>query len=203
MTRVDRRWPGATVVCLGTGPSLTQADVDACRGRARVIAVNDAYRYAPWADVLYAADQKWWHFPAQQIGVAQWAGLKYSIVPTRVPGVTSLRNTGQHGLERDPSGLRTGYNSVYQAVNLAVHLGASRICLLGVDLRRAPNGPSHCFGEHPDRTQPPYALCLAAFATIAAPLQALGITILNCSRETALTCLPRSTLALALAERAA
>jgi hypothetical protein len=199
--RVERIWPGSTVVCIGTGPSLTQPDVDACRDRARVIAVNDAYRYAPWSDVLYAADMKWWHW--QQKRLPSFTGLKYSIEPTRVAGVTALRNTGRHGLERDPSGLRTGHNSVYQAVNLAVHLGASRIVLLGVDMQRAASGPSHCFGEHPDKTQPPYSLCLAAFATIVAPVQALGIEILNCTRETALTCFPCSTLALALTERAA
>ena len=55
---VPKLWPNSTVVCIGTGPSLTQADVDLCCSQARVIAVNDAYRMAPLADVLYAADDK-------------------------------------------------------------------------------------------------------------------------------------------------
>ena len=44
---------GGTIVCLATGPSLTQADVDAVRGQAdAVIAISDAVDLAPWADVL-------------------------------------------------------------------------------------------------------------------------------------------------------
>ena len=53
-------WRGATVVCLGGGPSLTAADAAQCRGRARVIAINDAYRLVPWADLLYFCDYRWW-----------------------------------------------------------------------------------------------------------------------------------------------
>ena len=49
-----------TAVCLGGGPSLAPQQVDTVRGKARVVAVNDAYRLAPWADVLYVCDHKWW-----------------------------------------------------------------------------------------------------------------------------------------------
>lgn len=185
---VPRLWPGETVVCVGTGPSLTQADVDACRGRARVIVVNDAYRLAPWADLLYAADDKWW---AWHKGAPGFAGLKYTIAPCRHawPGLQVLRNSGQHGLESNPSGLRTGYNSGYQAINLAVHLGASRVLLLGYDM-----AGDHYFGSHPDRTRPPFAPCLKAFATLPDPLRAAGVEVVNCSRHTALTCFPRQPL---------
>ena len=51
---------GGTVVCLASGPSLTTEDVAYVRGRATVIAVNDAVRLAPWADVLYSNDSTWW-----------------------------------------------------------------------------------------------------------------------------------------------
>jgi len=27
-----------------------------------VLAINDAYRLAPWADWLYACDDRWWRF---------------------------------------------------------------------------------------------------------------------------------------------
>ena len=109
---VPRLWPGETVICVGTGPSLTQADVDFCQGKARVIVVNNAYKLAPWADALYAADDKWWTW---EKGAPTFAGMKYTIAPTRRawPGVVALRNTGQHGLESNPEGLRTGLNSGY------------------------------------------------------------------------------------------
>jgi len=44
---VPRLWPGETFVCLASGPSLTQADVDYCRGKARVIAIKDVLHLAP------------------------------------------------------------------------------------------------------------------------------------------------------------
>jgi hypothetical protein len=191
MTTVPKLWPGATVVLLGGGPSLTVADVDACYGgHLRTIAINDAWRLAPWADVLYACDQKWWTWHQ---GVPQFAGPKYSIAasdPITWPDVQVLANTGVLGLEREPTGLRTGYNSGYQAINLAVHLGAARILLLGYDLSPAPDGRTHWFGDHPDRQPSPYFAMLEAFPSLVEPLAAIGVTVINCSRRTALQTFP-------------
>lgn len=185
--RVERLWPGSTVVCLGSGPSLTKADVESVRGRARVIAVNDTYRLAPWADVLYACDSKWWRWHK---GVPTFAGLRYSLdLRAQAFGVSVLRNSGMTGLEPDPSALKTGHNSGYQAINLAVHLGAERIVLLGYDMRG-----DHFFGSHPDQSRPPFALCLKRFQTLVEPLAAAGVTVINASRKTALTVFPCASL---------
>lgn len=202
---VPRLWPGSTVVCLGTGPSLTQADVDACRGRARVIAVNDAYRLAPWADVLYAADYKWWRIHQ---GVPTFAGRKFSIMADGIQiaqqeyrDVHILRNTGRDGLELEPNALRTGLNSGYQAINLAVHLGASTIVLLGYDMAPAADGRRHFFGDHPAPLQrySKFADFLRHFDTIAEPLAAAGVRVVNASRQSALTVFPFKALSQALA----
>lgn len=196
---VPRLWPGSTIVCLGTGPSLTKADVESVRDRARVIAINDAHRLAPWADVLYACDAKWWTWHR---GVPAFGGLKYALQPAAAhwPRVQVLRNTGVTGLELQPSGLKNGRNSGYQAINLAVHLGAARIVLLGYDMQ-APGNTSHFFGAHPDKSRPPFSLCLQQFATLVGPLRTLGIDLVNCTRTTALTCFPRRPLAEVLEER--
>lgn len=172
-----------------------------CRGRARVICINDAYRLAPWGDVLYAADSKWWH---THRGVTSFVGLKYSLQPesARWPGVQILENTGETGLDVSPTGLRTGRNSGYQSMNLAVHLGASRIVLLGYDMQALKGqANSHWFGEHPPniRADSPYDTFIARFETIVQPLAALGIDVINSTRETALTVFPRRPLAEALA----
>lgn len=183
---VPRLWPGESVVCIGGGPSLRVDDLVACRGAGlRAIAVNDAYRLAPWADVLYASDEKWWTWHA---GVPTFQGLKYGVtssIPITWAGVTVLENTGWLGLEHDPTGLRAGHNSGYQAINLAVHLGASRIVLLGYDM--APSGGlTHWFGDHPDAEPSPYPQMIEAFATLVEPLAALGVEVWNCSRRSAL-----------------
>lgn len=186
---VPKLWPGCTVVCIGTGPSLTTEDVAFVQGKARVIAVNDAYKLAPWADVLYAADAKWWGWHK---GAPTFKGsLKFALQPgaLRWPGVQMLRRGSLDGLDLDPRVVRTGFNSGYQAINVAVHLGAAKIVLLGYDMRG-----QHYFGKHPDRTVPPFPLCLAKFATLVAPLAALHIAIVNATRDTALTCFPRVSL---------
>lgn len=193
---VTRSWHGETVVCIAGGPSLTQADVDACRGRARVIVINDGYRVAPWADVLYACDAGWfrWHVD----GVAAFAGLKYTITPAarRFADVQVLKDTGEDGLELDPTGLRTGRNSGYQAINLAVHFGASRILLLGYDMKRG--NKTHWFGDHPNRQHPPLASFVPFYQRLAPVLKKRGVEVVNCSRETALGCFPRATITDAL-----
>lgn len=199
---VPRLWEGETCVIIGGGSSLTPADVAFCRGKARVIAIKEAYLLAPWADVLYAADAKWWLY---YNGAPTFEGVKYSIegmdVPhqlERYPDVRILRNTGNEGIERDPSGLRTGYNSGFQAVNLAVHFGVKRILLLGFDMWRGPDGEQNWFGPHPNHVASPYGLFLKAFATSVEPLRKLGIEVINCSRFTVLSLFPKMTIEEAL-----
>jgi len=220
VARVPRLWPGETVVCLGGGSSLTAADAAFCRDKAHVIAVKEAgccripghVAPAPWADVLYAADEKYWRFVK---GAPEFAGLKYSIqqdafearlknrLPTdwelggwamAWPDVQVLLDAGEDGLELDPTGLKTGNNSGYQAINLAVHLGAAKIVLLGFDMWRDPSGHQNWFGPHPTHLESQFALFLHKFQSIVEPLKAAGVTVLNASRFTILNTFPRVVL---------
>lgn len=197
MTTVPKLWPGETVACLATGPSLTAEDVEYVRGKARVIAINDAHRLAPWADVLYSSDRRWWPYHK---AVPSFHGLRYGIGsapgkrnPFREhPEIVVLKNSGYTGLETHPGGLMNGKNSGYAAINLAVHFGAVRILLLGYNMGHV-SGASHFFGEHPPALQQPgwnYASFRAVFASLVAPLAALGVQVFNCTPETSLTAFP-------------
>jgi hypothetical protein len=196
LTPVPRLWPGATIVCCGSGPSLSAGDVFAVRQAGLpIIAVNDAYRLAPEAGVIYAADVKWWrwHWPT----VRCLPGLKYGLMPevrNEFPEVGVILRTGDQGLETRPIGVRSGGHGGYQAVNLAVHLGAQRIVLLGYDMQ-AEEGRDHFFGAHPDGSHPRYEKWLTRYETLAEPLRDLGISIVNASRRSALTAFPRRELA--------
>lgn len=192
-------WPGQTAVILGGGSSLTPEDVAYCRGKAKVIAIKEAVSLAPWADVLYAGDAKWWRCHQ---GEPTFHGLKYTIQqdPNEEqigdwPGVQALRNTGPDGLERDPTGLRTGYNSGYQAIGLAVHLGVSRIVLLGFDCWTGPTGDQNWFARYPHvvkshHVPSPYPIFMQAFASLVDPIQAAGVEVVNASRWTMLRAFP-------------
>lgn len=192
-----RLWPESTIACVATGPSLTESDCKYLRGKVPVIAVNDAHLLAPWADVLYSSDRQWW---PHHKGVPKFQGLKYSVGSGmgkrnpfhHYPEITVLRNTGWTGLELDPSGLKTGKNSGYAALNLAVHLGATRVILLGYNLSHL-HGRAHFFGNHHPSLQQTTALYpnfRRAFDTLVEPLKAAGVTVINCTKQTSLQAFP-------------
>ena len=74
---VPRLWPESTIAVIAAGPSLTVDDCEYVRGRVTAtIAVNAAYKLAPWADVLYGCDGgKFWKWHK---GVPSFHGLKYA-----------------------------------------------------------------------------------------------------------------------------
>lgn len=210
MKQLPRLFVGRTVVCLGTGPSLTRADVELCRGRAGVVAINDAYRWAPWADALYAADLRWWEvhkgapgFLGMKISIGQHAPRTTERFRQMFPDLIVLPNTGHEGLEFVPPGLRIGRrcggaHSGYQAINLAMHLGAERVLLLGYDCRPDAKGRRHFFGNHPKglaQTAPSqYALWARSYDSLMQDAKKRGLQIINCSRETAIRSIPRGVL---------
>ena len=157
--------------------------------RCRVTAVNDAVYLAWWADALHAADEKWWlaHWPR----VRDFPGAMTSLQP--VPGnmrVRQLTDTGPDGFDWRPGFVRTGANSGYQAVHLAMQTNTKRIILLGFDMHGA-----HWHGGHPGEPQADFhSVMIPRFATLIEPARELGIEILNCSSNSALTCFPTATL---------
>jgi hypothetical protein len=195
-SEVVRVWEGETVALIASGPSLTQEQCDAIPEHWNVIAVNDGYRLAPWADILYAADYRWWC----EWQAPRFYGVKVSIEQhQRVvwpEDIHVLRNLDQgvpEGLSLDPKGLKTGSNSGYQALNLAVLTGAKRIVLLGYDYKM--NGKAHFFGDHPVPTNENHLVGYAKkFSTIENELKRLGVEVLNCSPDTALRQFPRVSL---------
>ena len=200
---VPRLWPNETAVCLASGPSLCAEDVEFVRGKAKVIAINASYAMAPWADVLYCADVnpfKWYWDKGpkgyERLPMREFQGRKYSLTKSaaKYQGVSVLQQWREEGLSLDPRRLCLGKNSGYQAINLAVLLGATRIVLLGYDMQPGPTG-EYFFGAHPDKKRSAYKVFREKFATLVQPLKAAGVEVINSSRETALTMFPRRPLA--------
>lgn len=193
---VPRLFPGSTIVCIASGPSLTAEDVHYCRGKAPIVAVNTSYRLAPDCAVIWGSDAKWW---AWHKGVPEFSGLRYCLEkPAMKWGVQILRNTGHAGLEESPTGVKNGRNSGYAALNCAVHLGASRIVLLGYDCKRGPNGEEHWHPDHPHKIRSPYDSFRRYFDTMVEPLKKRNVSVVNCSRDTALQAFLRMPLEEAL-----
>lgn len=181
-----------TIVCIAPGPSLTGEQCNKVRGRAPAIVVNNAYQLAPWAQWLYACDQTWWDVYAQDVQ-RRFKGecWTYAKQAARQHGLNRIEIAPPPqrfvGLSTTPGVIHGGWNSGYQAINLALHFGAKRIVLIGYDLRG-----SHFFGEyrHPTlaRNERRFDKWIEAFETID-PAK-YGIEIINCTPASALRCFP-------------
>lgn len=203
LASVPRCWPGATIVCLGSGPSLHQDDLlTVQRAPCRVLAISDALRLAPWADVHYAPDDRWWGWHAR------WAlrcpvFLRYTLSPRVAfehPVVQVINYRSGVQVSDDPALLYTGGHAGFQAPQLARHLGAARIVLLGYDAQPDVGGRHHFFGDHPDGTHLPYDQWRDVYSVLHRELTARGVTVVNASRSTAITAVPRVSLDEALCD---
>lgn len=187
-----------TVIVIGSGPSLSVRQLRLiARARhqpgsqIRVIALNDAVYGAWWADWLHSCDQSWWFEHIQT--VHEFSGIKTTLaedVPRQwVDGY--LENSGETGFDPDPSKCRTGGNSGYQAIHIALHTGASRIGLVGFDMKPAPNGEGHYFGEHRDGRKALHNLTmLPHFPSLLPEIERRGVHVFNCTPDSALKTFP-------------
>lgn len=180
-----------TVVCVAGGPSLLPDDVAFCRDRAFVIAINQSWQLAPWADVLYAADFGWWK---TNLDAASFQGVKLACKNqnSMMFGATVLKSLGYLGWSDDPMAVYDGGHSGYQAIQVAAHFGATRIVLLGYDVKASADLRKNWYVNPKTK---PFDRWLDTYATLADAAQVRGIEIVNCSRDTALTVFPRQSLA--------
>lgn len=225
-SRVQPLWKDQAVALLAGGPSLTAEQFEAV-GRAReadavrVIAINDSYLRAPWADVHYAADAKWhkWHTqgvdkPALGLKAAEvrerwasFAGQKCALQGAgEQSGVHMLRNAAYpynlpSKISDDPSSLFPGKHGGFQALNIATLSGATKILLLGYDARLGANGERHWHGDHPqeNETNAKYADFRRSFSLVENDLIKRGIKVINCSQTSAIETFPKMTIEEALA----
>lgn len=162
---------------LATGESMNQQQADAVRDICKLVAVSDAYRLAPFADVLVSSDKAWWLAHPEAL---QFKGRKFCSV--ECDGVEKYNGLPPH---------RTSHNSGLLGMRVAQHLGATQILLLGFDMRG-----SHFFGAHPaplNNTTP------SRFKTFLRQFEAWdGCEVINCTPASALTRFPSISLSEAL-----
>jgi hypothetical protein len=110
-------------------------------------------------------------------------------------GLRWVFGADREGLAPKNDYIHTGRNSGYQAISLAYIFGVKKILLLGFDMQRT-NGKSHWHGDHPRGlgNGSRYQGWIIAMNKLAKDLADKGVTVINCSRQTALKCFPRSTI---------
>lgn len=186
--RLTRDWEGRTVFLLGGGPSLRGFDFASLQGRGVVVAINDAFRVAPWASEVFSIDTVWLRNRERELHA--FAGRIVAAVPdnfeTTLPGLWLHRRRGPW-ISDDMSEIRTGDNSGFAALGMAAMRGASRIALLGYDM----NGPGHFHAGYPWHCRfgsNCYPTWVRFFSRIARPLHARGVRVVNCNPRSAIRC---------------
>jgi len=178
------RWAGQTVVCIGSGPSLTQDDCHLVRDSGlSTIVTNTTFRMCPWAEVLLAHDAKWWALYKDEVNET-FSGRKVTCSATSIPNVHSLKST----MLFHPFG-----NSGAAAISLAAIGGAKKIVLLGFDCQPAEDGKRHWHDDHPAPLKNAVTIDRwhLKFAKVADYAKRKKAQVVNASRQTALKCFDR------------
>ncbi len=193
-------WSGRTAVVIANGPSLTQEQCALVGYGADdptpCIAVNTAYRMAPWADVYYAGDFLLWKVHYRRMLDAKYPGTRFW---TCDPSAAErFRLNRWKGVNKEGLGeqlIHMNGNSGAQAINLAYLFGSRRILLLGFTMREI-DGKKHFHGdhEHPLVQKQLFGEWMHKMARVAHDAQRLGVEIINCDPLSAMTCFPMSTI---------
>jgi hypothetical protein len=180
-------------VVAASGPSAVDVDLEIVKSKAKLIVINESWRLAPWADVLYSADHAWWAHRGsdQRTACEPW-------------GVEAIDVRRIDAMVFDEEGVvgRGGGASGFQAVNLAVNWGARRIVLVGFDMRP---GARHWHADHGGKLNNPTDHLLGKWARVldgaAKALRDRGVDVVNTSFGSALTAYPKMSLKDALCWR--
>lgn len=204
----DRRWEGQTAIVIATGPSLDFETAQMCSAyKGPKIGVNDAYVMVPNVDIVYAADDTWWarHSGLKASKAELWSvhelpNVDKTPLIKAIPRMKLIAGRVHKGFSADPAVIHYGENSGFQAVNLALLFGASKVLLVGFNMQLV-KGVRHFFGDHPwpavNTESYGYDRFLQHFDA-AKDTVPPGVEIVNCTPNSRLTCFRPSTLKLEL-----
>lgn len=199
----DGAWRGQPCFILAGGPSLIGFDFERLRGRGRIIAINRAFEFCPFADILFLMDITFYnkcHVPGRQEWIEAWNAFQGYRVFLNIKGrqledVFSIKTAGRTGLtNRLQNGLCHGNHSGHGAINLAFVLAASPIYLLGYD-GKFTNGRAHFhdgYGE--GRLEKSYRAFIQDLQRQAAILKKTSTQVFNLNPDSALRAYPFKTI---------
>lgn len=178
------------IVCIAPGPSLTEEQCQTVMEAGKfTIAIGNAGRYAPYADILYHCDRKWWEYHRGAPYFYGDAKVSLEAVGKQYPEIRRVLQSGRStGYDNAPY-VVTGRNSGYQAINLALHFKPKKIILLGYDMQDK-DGKHNIDGDHPPGLKRRFSpeQYMPFYTSLADTLEEECIAVYNCTLNTALTC---------------
>jgi hypothetical protein len=224
--KVPRLWEGGECWILGGGPSLPrqfgvpedviQAVYDkkmpldayspymASIHDKHVIGVNQAFMIGDWIDIVFWGDKKWYLQNRQSLG--KFPGLKMTCHPYFANGRFDQENIKcvlkdnqkPMGISSDPAKSSWNSNSGAAAISVAANMGATKIILVGFDMKLDESNRQHWHAEYGtakrenmDSRKLPFSRHLAGFAQIAKDAKVRGIIIINACPDSEIKELPK------------
>jgi hypothetical protein len=174
-------WTDETAWIICGGASLRGVDLSPLATR-RTIAINSSLFAAPFATFCFFGDRRW--FVEHQAAMFETSARIVSNSPSvRHPRVLTMQKVKPPpGIVDDRETLPMLWTSTAPAMNLAKHLGARRIVLLGLDGHFAADGRIHHHAEYdrfpalPNNWQ---AMQFESLGYCVKPLEDRGIEVIN------------------------
>ena len=187
-------WSGMTAVCMATGPSLTASQVQVVKSASvRAIAINDMGLQsrginAHWADIWYAADSLFWstyEAQAQASSALKVCAERQPIDAGFVDLLLSVKADHEDKARQFMPGYAiSGGHSGFQALQLAISLGASKVVLLGYDCKSQGNKTNYFGVKHGSLNKTSsYKNWPACYASLKLPE---GVEVVNCTPGSAI-----------------
>lgn len=163
----------------------------------RCIAVNNSYRIAPWSEVVWFGDVKWfwWHEEEllatnMQIATCNEHGAIRKHMG-KLPQLTFYQrdHARPHGITTKQNYVSWNASSGASAINLAYHMGAKEIVLLGFDMRMV-EGQKNWHNDHKEMLHKPFQRHLKPFPAIYHDAKELNLKIYNATPDSAITVFP-------------
>jgi GT2 family glycosyltransferase len=216
---VPEMWKNGDVWIIGGGPSITkqfgipdEIVNDVLNGKQpisayshylsplhdkHVIGINAAYLIGDWIDIVFFGDSKF--FLKNRVQLKNFPKLKVACAPAarKYDWVRYLERDRKKrvGISRNPNMVGWNGNSGAAAVSVAVNAGASRIFLLGFDMKVDDKNSQHWHSEYkpkrtsennPNRKNLPFHKHLKGFPAIARDAKRMGVKIYNVSPDSAI-----------------
>ena len=219
---VPKIWEGGDVWILGGGPSVPREFgvpesviqqvyngsqpisayspyMSGIHGK-HVIGINVAYLIGDWIDVAFFGDIGF--FLQHKDKLAAFPGLKVCCHPQieKHNWIKYLpRDHKGRGISDNPNSVSWNYNSGAAAISFAIHAGATKIILVGFDMKLDMSSKQHCHnlynrGAITDAKRImklPFNRHLKGFPEIAKDAKRMGVSILNASPDSAITDFPK------------
>lgn len=212
--KIPKIWEGQTAYILGGGASVVSQFgipddvVEAVRSgempmsvysqymealkSKNVIGVNAAFKLGSWMDFIYFMDKDF--MLTNRVALANYPKKTVSTLPYTEGEDWCLTVKGNtiNGICAMPNTIAYNHNAGAGAINLAYHLGAKRIVLIGFDMK-VVSGMQHFHGDYinSELVRTPehemgFSKHLQVFPAIKNDAELLGIEIINTSLESAL-----------------